>query len=269
MKFASAQWHQQIGQLISAVGCDDFADQLTGLIGSVVSFNQLVIICYQAEKAPIFWYSQVPQKRKVAVIDQYLNGCYLLDPWYHAYQQSLPTGLYFLESVAPDDFFTSEFYNEYYQAIEVNNEAVIAVDIRDDMQIQISMGITEAAVSKALMEELQIITPLVVQAAQKHWRDSLQESSELTDRATIIHQHVSHVFKTFGCDSLSERERDVAILMIRGYSLKAIADMLGVAFGTVKVHCKNLYKKLEINSQSELFALFVDAFSDPQLKASE
>ena len=51
----------------------------------------------------------------------------------------------------------------------------------------------------------------------------------------------------------------MALLIIRGYSFKAIAELLDVAFGTVKVHCKNLYKKLDINSQSELFSLFIDA----------
>ncbi len=261
MEPGSKEWHQCIAEVITAVGTDSFPDRIIEAINSVVSYNQIVVICYQKGKAPTFWYSQVPEARKKAVIDQYLNGCYLLDPWYHAYQHNLPSGLYLLEDIAPDDFFSSEFYREYYQAIKVQNEAVFAVDLNDDTQIQISMGIMENRISRETLERLSVITPLVLSAALKHWGDASDINPESAEKAAIIHEHVSNVFKTFGCAALTERERELAILIIRGYSLKAIADLLGIAFGTVKVHCKNLYKKLDIKSQSELFALFIDEVS--------
>ena len=37
----------------------------------------------------------------------------------------------------------------------------------------------------------------------------------------------------------------------------SIATLLNISVGTVKVHRKNIYAKLEISSQSELFSLFL------------
>ncbi|WP_179153394.1 helix-turn-helix transcriptional regulator [Chromohalobacter israelensis] len=258
MDLGSKEWYQCLSDVVAAIDTERFTDQVIAAIHSVVSYNQIVVICYQKGKAPAFWYSQVPEARRAAVINNYLKGCYLLDPWYHAYQHELPSGLYQLGNIAPDDFFVSEFYREYYQALEIQNEAVFAIDIDGDTQIQISMGIMEKTITPQTHERLSIIAPFIIAAGQKHWKSSIDISDEASRRSAVIHEHVAHAFNNFGSSALTNRERDVAILIIRGYSLKSIATLLGVAFGTIKVHCKNLYKKLDINSQSELFALFID-----------
>lgn len=268
MEFRSVEWHKQIADVIDAIGTQAFPEKIIDAINLVVPYNQIVVICYQREKAPAFWYTKVPEKRKKAVLDQYLNGCYLLDPWYQAFQAKLEQGLYLLDDIAPDDFFSSEFYREYYQAIQVQNEAVFAIDLSYDTQIQISLGIMEDDVSEDTLERLNIITPFIMSAAYRHWGKTLSLKDDDLKRSSIIHEHVSNIFKTFGSPVLTDREREVALLIIRGYSLKAIATLLDVAFGTVKVHCKNLYKKLEINSQSELFSLFIDAVNFLDLSES-
>ncbi|MCY1462194.1 Tetrathionate response regulatory protein TtrR [compost metagenome] len=56
---------------------------------------------------------------------------------------------------------------------------------------------------------------------------------------------------------MSPRERQVARLVLQGYANSAIAELLGIQRGTVKVHRKNLYDKLEIGSQAELLAVFI------------
>ncbi|MFC5050135.1 response regulator [Rubritalea spongiae] len=50
--------------------------------------------------------------------------------------------------------------------------------------------------------------------------------------------------------SLSEREVEVLSLLADGLALKQIADALSVSSNTVNFHTKNLYKKLEVQSQS-------------------
>jgi DNA-binding NarL/FixJ family response regulator len=44
-----------------------------------------------------------------------------------------------------------------------------------------------------------------------------------------------------------------------GHSTKSIARELGIAPGTVMVHKRNLFSKLGITSQYELFSRFIDA----------
>ena len=58
---------------------------------------------------------------------------------------------------------------------------------------------------------------------------------------------------------LTLRENEVAQLMLGGHSSKAIAQRLQISVETVRVHKKHLYCKLGINSQSELFSVFLRA----------
>jgi DNA-binding CsgD family transcriptional regulator len=55
---------------------------------------------------------------------------------------------------------------------------------------------------------------------------------------------------------ITAREKDVLKLLLSGFSNKEIAGKLNLSAETIKVHRRNLYNKLNIKSQSELFARF-------------
>jgi DNA-binding CsgD family transcriptional regulator len=58
---------------------------------------------------------------------------------------------------------------------------------------------------------------------------------------------------------LTAREVEVAMQTLSGFSTRAIAEKLSISFETVRAHKKHIYTKFNINSQSELFALFYEA----------
>lgn len=80
---------------------------------------------------------------------------------------------------------------------------------------------------------------------------------------TQAHQQIEAAFMGFGSGVLTVREREIAHLMLRGHSVKSTAQVLGISPETVRMHRKNLYTKLAINSRTELFALFY-RMADPQ-----
>ena len=65
----------------------------------------------------------------------------------------------------------------------------------------------------------------------------------------------------FGRNVLTTRECEVVKLVLRGYSSKSISYSLGISPGTVRVHRENIYGKLGVSSQAELFNMFIEAVS--------
>jgi len=51
---------------------------------------------------------------------------------------------------------------------------------------------------------------------------------------------------------LSEREREILVLLAEGHSLKAIATQLDLSVKTVDAHKVNLMRKLDLHDRSEL-----------------
>ena len=53
-------------------------------------------------------------------------------------------------------------------------------------------------------------------------------------------------------EMLSERERQIALLIVKGLTNKAIAKELGIAEGTVKVHLRVIYQKFGVYRRAKL-----------------
>lgn len=61
---------------------------------------------------------------------------------------------------------------------------------------------------------------------------------------------------------LTEREIAICLLILKGYPSISIAEKLGIALGTVKNHRKNIYRKMDITSERELFLMLLAHVSD-------
>ncbi len=71
--------------------------------------------------------------------------------------------------------------------------------------------------------------------------------------------HVMAAMAHFGTSRLSQREAEVAQLILQGHSSKVIARMLGNSPETVKVFRKRIHTKLGLATSAELFSLFLTA----------
>ena len=52
--------------------------------------------------------------------------------------------------------------------------------------------------------------------------------------------------------ALTRRRRQVATLVSKGLSNRAVAEKLGLTEGTIKVHLHAIYEKLDVHSRDEL-----------------
>ena len=55
--------------------------------------------------------------------------------------------------------------------------------------------------------------------------------------------------------ALSDRQREIVVLVCRGLSNRLIADKLGVREGTIKMHLHNIYEIVGVRSRIELMIM--------------
>lgn len=61
--------------------------------------------------------------------------------------------------------------------------------------------------------------------------------------------------------AFSKREAEVCDLLLQGYTLRQISAILPIAYSTVNTYCTSAYRKLGINSRTELLLKFKDLIS--------
>ena len=59
---------------------------------------------------------------------------------------------------------------------------------------------------------------------------------------------------------ITKREKEIILLIIKGYNNKKIADSIFVSINTVKTHIYNIYSKLNINNRYELMYLVKNSY---------
>ena len=243
-------WHRSVGQMIDALDQANFWTQLVRLLDQYVPFDSWVVVLFSSEHRPLV-FAECPGADGTPdqLFQDYLNGLYLLDPFYIASREHARTGLLRLAEVAPEHFELTEYYQRYFRLNVVADEIQFNCHLPDGRTLCLSLG------SKQRFEPQQIALLSLIQP----WVLSL-----LRQRLPYEVNQVRAPEPPIGDDwgaQLTARELDVGRLMLSGYSSKEIARKLEISVETVKVHKKHIDSKLGINSQSELFSIFLQAQS--------
>ena len=82
----------------------------------------------------------------------------------------------------------------------------------------------------------------------------LIESCMKQDRAAAV-KRAENAFVAQRLDSLTQREREVLVLIVDGKLNKQIADDLGISIKTVEAHRANIMEKLNVNTVADLLRL--------------
>lgn len=91
-------------------------------------------------------------------------------------------------------------------------------------------------------------------------------SQNLSMASTAMHDVILSLFDDW---KLTDSERDVAMLTIKGCSITEIAEVRGSAEGTVKAQLNSIYRKTGTKSRAELLSLLIDPLMSSPLIHSE
>jgi DNA-binding CsgD family transcriptional regulator len=258
--FDSPEWHKEVADLVAASTAQSVAEQLVSFVCSTVSNNGTSLLVFHKDAPPESIYHSMAPRRAQHYVDRYLAGPYLLDPLYQmALRDDKPTMCRFRDT-HPDRFLSSEYYRQYVERTHLVDEMDFLLDVSADSALVLVCGRMEKRFSRNELLRLILIEPIVRSAMQGVW-DGRSDYALPDDKDRGMHRKLMECFESFGEHELTQREREITQLLLRGHSSKSIARELGIAPGTVMVHKRNLFGKLGITSQYQLFSSFIDALS--------
>lgn len=254
-------------QLIEQLDSDAFLPTLFSALARDVAIKNFIVFSYRQGFAADLVHSNLDIDHLGRQMQPYTNGLYMLDPFYVADMQERRHGLLHLGEVAPEDFETTEFFVAFYAAVGVLDEAHYVVPLGPGRSVHLFMEreAPQYRFSPADLARLRTLTPLIDRAVRRHWawRDRALAASQAAPIQSA--GGIDGVIRNMGAGQLTPREAEVIALSLRGHSSKLIAHRLGISEGTVTNHKRNVYEKLGVHSQSQLFSLFLETLSrDPR-----
>lgn len=237
---------EPLATLLSSVDCSEFLPQLQACLESYFPCIDLVLCRFHRHRSPEILLHNLNQQQEAATLHPYCAGMYQLDPFYQHWLARPAAGVFRLDDIAPSEFRRTEYFLTYYTGLGLHDELMCFFSSNTDATLAFSLGFYQPPPyldGRLLSEKMAYLFPLLQALLEKHhWQpagDDGAGSEEFMD------------------ERLSEREQQVARLFLQGHSAPAIAGLLCISPGTVKNHRKNIYGKLAINSQAELFQLFL------------
>jgi len=250
-----------LAKVIEAEHSEEFYSSLILAIKSVVTFTEPVIYLFREGLRPIYLYLEVSPRVHETAVETYLDGAYLLDPVFRAIQERRAEGVYALTDIVPSGFRRSQYFRSYYHALRLADEMTFLIYINEKTCVNISLvrRRPDSLFSQSEIERFKTIEPVVCELVKKFMKTNV--SFEEDTKSFSSHKLESGV-KNLGTSILTGREQEVLQLIIKGYNTHSIALNLGISIDTVKLHRKNIYRKLQVSSASELFSKIIEALID-------
>ncbi|MFM2281659.1 MAG: hypothetical protein RLZZ444_3890 [Pseudomonadota bacterium] len=251
---------RSMDHLIGLENADDKAvgAPLTGLLSSLVDFDFVVIFAYRGEQRPIDLYSTFDPQQYHVYVSLYQDGPYLLDPFYST-ASSAHQGVWRMRDLAPDRFFASEYYRNYYIQTGLAEEVGFFIPMDEGVTVVVSLMRTEVrgAFRPPELAMLRKTEAVVAGIIRKFWGNLSPRFDAALTKAAKTGQAGAVAERAWANRNLTHREKSIIELVLQGHSSESIGLRLGVATGTIKVHRRNIYRKLGISSQAQLMSLYL------------
>jgi len=268
-----AFWNRELADILEQIDDSTVPGRLDAALQAVAPFDISVAFAYPQDREPILLYDGLKNTAPNNALRAYLGGTYLLDPFYLACSRRILPGLYRMEALAPDNFFRSEYYHSpaVHPCISMESGS-LAEEIGFFVPLQSGFMATyslmrsngRAAFSDADFAWLLAIEPMVRLVLSRHWRSIAHAPGAPVRRTSLIQgEAMEQAFERFAADRLTQRQRLIVQLILRGHSNLSVSSRLGITEGTAKLHRKAIYDRLNISSQAELFAMFIRFLIEP------
>jgi DNA-binding CsgD family transcriptional regulator len=245
-----------LSKAIDTIGQPEFLPNMMDYLRIDVPFVGMLLLLIDEKNRPYHIYDTIRAAYRPN-LNIYLDGVYQLDPFFVSFRKNRRDCAMLIRDVAPDRFQITEYYRRYYQNIELRDEMALYTGLDDGQFLSFSIG-RRSFERKFRRQELKSIErdlPVLGALCRQHF--NLASHNEYKPSKASAEQRLEFALERFGEEALTPRERDVAVCILKGHSSKSTAKEIEVSPETVKIHRKNIYRKLKVTSQSDLFVHFV------------
>ncbi|MGJ7976490.1 helix-turn-helix transcriptional regulator [Providencia hangzhouensis] len=242
---------ERLPDVIDSVATNQFYPNLLSWLSSLIAFDNAIVYSFEKGAPPRFL-SKVERRNSDSINRIYQRGAYLMDPFYQEIQKGGASKVLTLKELAPKGFYHTDYYLNFYRKTGWCDEAGLLLDISTNRQLGIFFGnedrpfFSEKYTQAPLKDAFDII------------RSMVKLHKDVSPSSVSNHYQNTDMQTRFG---LTPRECEVVELILAGKGSPQIAQALFISLGTVKNHRKNIYQKLSINSQVELFNLLMNRLS--------
>jgi DNA-binding CsgD family transcriptional regulator len=249
-------WPDIVAPLFHAINTDNFGVAFFESLNRIAPIDSAVIMLFRADQEPIVLYDGLHPSEESSFYDVYLGGAYLLSPLYRRFQ-GLRSGFYQLAALEQQSLKQSDFAVAYFNQSGLCDDANFLQKVDEQTAIVASFGRQQLQLSftDQELQQLHVAGPVYRSALSRHWGTaSLTQVADL-EASAKAHNQLKSSLKNFASSVLTSREQTVLELMLEGKPSKTSARELSISVDTERGHRKNIYSKLNVASQAQLFSL--------------
>lgn len=250
-------FHQRLGHLLELTESEGFWPAFAAFLRESVGFESWVVLIFRKTHSPLLVQEGDTDDIEDELFGNYLRTFFTDDPFYRFAMGPFSSGVYRLDEVAYPQFRLSTYFHDYFRHNVVGDEIQLLTSFKEGNEsrgvLSLSLG-SRQRFSARDYGLLAIISPWVLPLLRLATRYTLGDIRMPADQST--RSNIEKKLRELVEPRLTEREIQTAQLLLSGQSTKGIAAHMGISPETAKVHRRNLYEKLGITSQAEIFARF-------------
>lgn len=272
-RIGSVGWYSRLAEVLFAASAEPPLRRMIDELVALFAADNYLLLHFSSTTRPDILLRSINRPSRKNDVEDYRNAYYPLDPFYINIARVHELGGASLSDVIDGPFRDSEYYNFYYVDAGLLDELCFCAIDGAGGHILLSLGrsLERQFYAEADLAAMRGIAPLICAMLREQWPLLLPPGHGRTDapNETATRQEIESARLNFGRSLLTPRELDVLNLMLKGNSFDNISRRLAISSGTVHVHRKHIYEKLDVNSLTELFSLFIDAICSVRITLGE
>ncbi len=244
---------------LEAAGTGAYLAALIDLIGGLASNDRITVTRYIAGQRPEFL---THRNFSDDLVRKYLEVYYPFDPFHAYWSRTQASGVVPLSRFSSRELKQGRYIAEFLAQSVIRDEVGVLLDDGARATLGVFLERASKPFTAHDVARLEAALPALAELHAVHRRLD-RSRSPVTGPTKTARRHavqpapaVDHLWP-----SLTARECEVVSLILAGHASPEIARRLGIAPGTVRNHRLNIYAKLDITSEREVFLTYLDLVS--------